>query len=263
MNNTVRTGILLLTLCAVMLLPTTVWATHPLGVVDTYTEGKGNFLLELLGEYVKDKELKTTTETAIFTAGAGEHVDFYLEAPYHLLDPSPVTGEKASGVGDLRFTMKHQLFENEVKQSMAYQLYAYLPTGDDKKGLGTGSLTWGVGLIDTQECHSNAFHLNVGYEANGRDMQHWHFAQDFAFKFGLAAEHKFTESFRLVTELAGESRKETDETSDTQVYSRPYTFLTGFVYDFSRSWYVDIGARAGLNKDAEDYSVLAGTAFRF
>jgi hypothetical protein len=261
MNNTIRTGIFML--CILMLLPTTVWATHPLGVVDTYTEGKGNFLLELLGEYVKDNSLKTTTETAILTAGASEHLDFYLEAPYHLLDPSPVTGEKASGIGDLRFTMKQQLFENEVKQSMAYQLYAYLPTGEVDKGLGTNNLVWGVGLIDTQECHSNAFHLNVGYEAYGRDMKHWHFATDYAFKFGLAAEHKFTESFRLVTELAGESRKETDEVLDTHAYSRPFTFLTGFVYDISRSWYIDLGARAGLNKYAEDYSVLAGTAFRF
>jgi hypothetical protein len=263
MNNIIRIGVLLLTLCAIMLLPATVWATHPLGVVDTYTEGKGNFLLELFGEYVKDNSLKTTTETAIITAGAGEHVDFYLETPYHLLDPSPVTGEKASGMGDLRITMKQQLFENEVRQSMAYQIYAYLPTGDAEKGLGADNLVWGFDLIDTQECHSNAFHLNVGYESYGRDMQHWHFAQDFAFKFGLAAEHKFTESFRLVTELAGESRKETDEASDTQEYSRPFTFLAGFVYDISRSWYIDIGARVGLNKDAEDHAVLAGTAFRF
>jgi hypothetical protein len=94
-------------------------------------------------------------------------------------------------------------------------------------------------------------------------MKHWHFAQNYAFKFGLAAEHKFTESFRLLTELAGESRKVTDEASDTQSYSRPFTFLTGFVYDISKSWYVDLGVRAGLNKYAEDYAVLAGTAWRF
>ena len=132
-----------------------------------------------------------------------------------------------------------------------------------KKGFGTNNVVWGVNFIDTQECHSNAFHLNVGYEAYGRDMKNWHFAHDYDFKFGLAAEHKFTESFRLLTELAGENRKVTDDAADTTSTSRPFTFLAGFVYDISKSWYVDLGARAGLNKYAEDYSVLAGTSWRF
>jgi len=246
-----------------MLTPTTAWATHPLVVQDTGTEGKGNFLFELTGDYLKDSPLKATKETAIITAGASEHVDLALELPYLMLDPSPVTGEFTSGMGDIRIKLKQQLFENEVKQSMAYQIYGYFPTGDEEKGLGTNNIVWGVNVIDTQECHSNAFHLNVGYEVYGRDMKHWHFAQDYAFKFGLAAEHKFTESFRLLTEFAGESRKETDKAADTQSYSRPFTLLAGCVYDISKSWYVDLGARAGLNKDAEDYSVLAGTAWRF
>ena len=261
MHNTIRAGIFII--CVMMLLPTTVWATHPLGVEDTGTEGSGNFLFELTGEYTKDNSLKATTETAIITAGAGEHINFSLEAPYLLLDPSPVTGAFASGRGDIRIKMKHQLFENEVKQSMAYKLYVDLPTGDEKKGIGTHNVVWGFGLIDTQECHSNAFHLNVGYEERGRDMKNGHFAQNYAFKFGLAIEHKFTESFRSLTEFAGESRKETDEAADTQSYSRPFTFLTGFIYDISKSWYVDLGARAGLNKYADDYSVIAGTAWRF
>jgi Putative MetA-pathway of phenol degradation len=261
MYNTFRAGILII--CVIMLAPTTAWATRPFGVDDTGTEGAGNFLFELTGEYAKDNLLRATTESAIITAGASEHIDFSLETPYLLLNPSPVTGEFASGKGDVRIQMKQQLFENEVKQSMAYKIYTDLPSGDVRKGTGTNNVVWGVGFIDTQECHRNAFHLNVGYEEYGKDMKHWHFAKDYAFKFGLAAEHKFTESFRLVTELAGEYRKVTDEASDTHVDSRPFTFLTGFVYDISKSWYVDLGARAGLNKDADDYSVLAGTAWRF
>jgi hypothetical protein len=259
MYNTIRAGIV----CVMMLAPTAAWATQPFGVEDTSTEGRGNFLFELTGEYAKDNSLKAVKETAIITAGLGEYVNLSLEAPYLLFDPSPVTGEFASGKGDIRIKMKHQLFENEVRQSMAYKLYIDLPAGDEKKGLGTNNVVWGFGLIDTQECHGNAFHLNVGYEVYGRDIKHWHFAQDYAFKFGLAAEHKFTEAFRLLTELAGESRKRTDEETDTQSYSRPFTLSAGFIYDISRSWYVDLGVRAGLNKYAEDYSALAGAAWRF
>ncbi|MCK9417753.1 MAG: transporter [Nitrospirae bacterium] len=258
-----------------MLTPTAVWAAHPLQVKDTATEGRGNILIELTGDYSKDNELRSTKLTSIFTVGAGEHVNFSLEVPYRTLDPGPmpepgsppdpgpVNDAYASGKGDLRLKFKQQVFENEVKQSMAYEIYVDMPTGDVEKGLGTNNVVWGVNVIDSQECHNNAFHVNIGYEVRGRDMKRWHYAHDYAFKFGLAAEHKLTDSFRFLMELSGESRKETDAAIDTQSYSRPFTFLAGFIYDISKSWYVDLGVRAGLNKYAEDYSVLAGTAWRF
>jgi hypothetical protein len=240
-----------------MLMPATVWATHPLEVEDTGTEGRGNYLFEFTGDYSKDNSLKATNLTSIITAGAAEHVDLSIQVPYLMLDPSPVTGTDASGKGDLRFKLKHQIFENEVKQSMAYEIIVDMPTGDVDKGLGTNNIVWGVTLIDTQECHNNAFHLNVGYDVYGRNMKKWHYATNYAVRFGLAAEHKFTESFRVLTEISGEHREV------AEVISSPFRFLAGAIYDISKSWYVDLGMRAGLNKYAEDYSVLAGTAWRF
>ncbi len=244
-------------ICMLMLMPATVWAAHPLEVEDTGTEGRGNFLFELNGDYSKDNLLKSTTLTSIITAGAGEHVDLSLEVPYRKLDPSPVTDEFASGKGDLRLKLKQQIFENEVKQSMAYEITVALPTGDVDKGLGTNNVVLGVKLIDTQVCHNNAFHLNVGYDIFGRDIKKRHFATNYAVRFGLAAEHKFTESFRFMTEISGENREE------AEVTSRPFRFLAGVIYDISKSWYVDLGMRAGLNKYAEDYTGLASTAWRF
>ncbi len=259
MRNYIRTGLV----WVMMLAPATAWATHPLRVVDTGTEGKGNYLFELTGDYRKDAELKTTKLTSIFTVGAGENTDFSVEAPYLKLDPSPVTDAFASGKGDVRIKLKHRLFENEVKQSMAYQLYVDLPTGDADKGLGTNNVLWGIMLIDSQVCRSNAFHLNVGYEALGGDLKQWHFARDYAVRFGLAAERKLSESFRVLAEFAGESRKETDTGADSSSYSRPFTFLVGVIYDISKSWYMDIGARAGLNKYADDYGARVGTGWKF
>jgi hypothetical protein len=250
-------------MCVMILTPTAVWATRPFTVDDTATEGRGNFLFELTGVSAKDSSVRSTVETAVITAGAAEHTDLSLEIPYLMLDPSSVTGQSASGMGDMQFKFKQQIFENEVRQSMAYEFYANLPTGDNVKGLGTNNVVWGGRLIDTQECHNNAFHLNVGYELYGRDLKHWHFAQDHAFTFGFAAEHKFTEAFRLLAELWGESRKETDLATETESHSRPFTFSAGCIYDVSRSWYVDLGAQVGLNKDAEDYAILGGLAWRF
>lgn len=259
MYSTIRAGIA----CVMLLVPGTVWAAHPLGVEDTATEGKGNYLLEVTGDYARDKSMKSTTMTGIFTVGAGESIDFSVEAPYRKLDPSPVTGEFASGTGDVRIKMKQQLFENEVKQSMAYQIYMDLPTGDADKGLGTNNVLWGVTLIDSQGCCSNAYHVHLGYEVLGRDVKKRHFAENYAINFGLAAEHKLSESVRVMAELSGENRKETSRAADVSSYSQPLKFLAGVIYDISKTWYVDLGARVGLNKYAEDHRVLAATAWKF
>lgn len=244
-------------ICMLLLLPATVWAAEPLGIQDTGTEGKGKFLFEFYGDQSKDNSFKETMLTSIITAGATQHVDLSVAAPYRKLDPSPVTGTCASGMGDLRLKLKQQLFENEVKQSMAYELYVDMPMGDADKGLGNNNIVWGVNIIDTQKCRNCAYHLNVGYEVFGRDVKKWHFATNYAVLFGLSKEHKFTESFRLLARISGEHRRESEVTSS------PFRALAGVVYDISRSWYVDLGMRAGLNKYAEDYAVLAGTAWRF
>ena len=246
-----------------MLAPATVWAAHPLEVEDTATEGKGNYLLEVTGDYIRDNGATATQLTGILTAGAGENIDFSLEAPYRKLDPSPVTGAIASGNGDVRIKMKQRLFENEVRQSMAYQIYMDLPTGDADKGLGTNNVLWGVTLFDSQGCCSNVYHAHLGYEVLGRDMKKKHFTGDFSINFGLAAEHKLTEAFHVMAEFAGENRKETNKAEDVSLYSQPLTFLAGCVYDISKSWQVDLGARMGLNKYAEDYRVLAASAWKF
>jgi hypothetical protein len=253
----------IIVLIALFMAPISAWAVHPFVVDDTDTQGKGNFLLELNGDSIKDNTIKTTRLTGILTVGAGENTDLTIEVPYLKLNPSPGTNAFSSGKGDVQVTLKHRIFENEVKQSMAFQFYAIAPTGDVHKGLGTNNVAWGAKLMDQQECHGTILHANVGYEVYGRDMKKWHYADNFAFLYGLAAERKIMGKLWFLTELAGEFRKENDQTTNTQTYLRPFTFMAGFKFDLSKSWYVDLAGRAGLNKDAEDYSVLSGLAVRF
>ncbi len=197
-----------LLLIAILLLPSIARAGHPLEVEDTATEGKGNFLFELAGDYEKDNEFKTTKWTGIITGGTGDHTDVSLQVPYLWLNPSPVLEQNASGIGDVRITAKGQIFENEVKQSMAYLFFLDLPSGDVNKGLGTNNTVWGVKLIDSQECKSCIFHVNVGYEVFGKDLKKFHFGENYAITFGLAAGYRITNSFRILTEIAGEVREE-------------------------------------------------------
>jgi hypothetical protein len=73
-----------------LLAPASAWATHPLIVQDTVTEGKGNFLLEITGDYTKNNEFKSALLKGIITAGTGDHTDVSLEVPYLMLNPGPV-----------------------------------------------------------------------------------------------------------------------------------------------------------------------------
>ncbi len=248
-----------------LLLPTSVWAVHPSQVEDTDTQGKGNFLFELNGDYTKLKNTgsSATDLSGVIRAGTGDNTDVILEVPYLLLDRSPVTDQYEKGVGDVQLKLKYRTNENEVNQSSGFQIYAGLPTGDVAKGLGTDNVLFGIQVMDQQGCCSNIYRVSAAYELVGEDWKSQHFAENYAFRFGLSLEHKITESFHFLTELAGEDRKTKNKELGTQAFTQPYTFMAGFKYDISRTWYIDLAARAGLSKDAEDYTTLAGTAWRF
>jgi hypothetical protein len=248
-----------------LLLPVSAWAVHPFQVEDTDVQGKGNFLWELNGDYTKLKNTgsSSTNLTGVMRAGTGDYTDLIVEVPYLLLDRSPVTDRYERGIGDVQLKLKYRTNANEVNQSSGFQLYFGFPTGDVYKGTGANNVLLGVQVMDQQGCCSNIYRVSAAYEIAGADWKSQHLAENYAFRFGLSLEHKITEPFHFLAELAGENRKTKYKVSDTQAYTQPYTFMAGFKYDISRTWYVDLAARAGLSRDAEDYTMLAGTAWKF
>jgi hypothetical protein len=255
-------------LAILILAPVPVWAVHPFVVEETNTQGKGNFRFELNGDYTKLRNggNKITDMNGILTAGTGDNTDLTLEVPYLILDPSPTTDKNEQGIGDAQLKVKYRLYENEVKQSLGLLIYTSLPIGDKDKGLGTSKLLLGIQVMDQQECHNNIIRVSVGLETLGWQLRGTNLGEHHALRYGIAVEHKFTESFRLLSELAGESRRSFNkpyEPVPEEKYTQPATFMAGFRYDLSRSWYVDLAGRAGLNKDAEDYSALVGTAWKY
>ncbi len=258
-ENDVRVIISGCILCILMLAPTSLWAAHPFLVEDTNLLGSGNFLLELDGDKTKKDEVKTTKYTTVIGAGISSSADLSVEVPYYELDPGVVMGHKGRGYGDLQLKLKQRTYENEVNQSFAYQLYTAMPTGNKEKGLGTNNVVVGLKLMDQQECRNNILHASLGYESFVRDMQKWHFVTDYAVTYGFALERKFTQSFRLLAEIAGETR----EYKETEHTSRPFTAMAGLKYNLFKFWYVDAAARVGLNKDAEDNTILFGTGWKF
>jgi hypothetical protein len=243
-----------------IILPASVWAAHPFLVEDTEIQGSGNYQLELNADKTRKDAEKTSTLSAVLTAGASESADVFLEVPYYIIDPSPITGRIMRGYGDVTLGMKHRIYDNEVHQSFAYELYTIMPTGNRDKGLGTDRFAVGFKLIDQQICRvNNCLRASVGYESFVHDMKKYHFGTNFAITYGLATEYKFTPSFRMLAELAGQNVR----TAETARTTNPFTAMAGVRYDLFKSWSIDLAGRVGLNKDAEDNTLLFGTAWKF
>lgn len=240
--------------------PAAAWAVHPFQVEDTDVQGAGNFLFELYGDSTKYNDSRNTTIAGDLHAGVMDSADVSLQVPLLDLSPSPVTGQTENGNGDVQLAFKQRVYKNEVNQSIGYEVYGVLPAGNSSKGLGTNNFVAGFKLMDQQGCCSTIYRVSLGYESFVKDMASFHFADDYAIQLGFAVEHKITESFRLLSELNYEERQGRDNV-DNALYA--LSIMAGAKYNISKTWYVDVGARAGLNGDAEDYAALVGTAWRF
>ncbi|HTG00076.1 MAG TPA: transporter [Nitrospirota bacterium] len=255
-----RIAISVFIICIVLSAPVSVWAAHPFLVEDTDIQGTGNFKLELNSDKTKKDEDKISKLSSVIRWGVSESADVSLDVPYYTMDPGMVPGHVTRGYGDIQLGLKQRTYQNEVHQSFAYELYTTVPTGNKEKGLGTDRFVVGLKLIDQQECRgSNCLHASVGYESFVSDMKNKHFNTDYAVTYGLAAERKFTPRLRLLMEVAGDMHR-TKETGRT---AKPFTAMAGLRYDLFKSWYIDLAGRVGLNKDAEDNTLLLGTAWKF
>ena len=243
----------------IVLVPASAWAVHPFQVEDTDVQGPGNVLLELNGDHTKDSDAKSTTYTGVLHVGVSQSADLALAVPYLDLNPSPATGQNASGLGDIELNLKQRIYENEVNQSIGYQVFVNLPTGSADKGLGTDNVVVGFKLMDQQGCCSTIYHVSLGYQSYAKDLENGRLTEDSVLQLGFAVEHKLRESFWLLSELVGEYRRGQEVVTG----EHPITFMAGFRYDIRKSWYADLALRVGLNSDAEDYTALVGTAWRF
>jgi hypothetical protein len=137
--------------------------------------------------------------------------------------------------------------------SFALKPGATFPTGNEKKDLGTGRVTYSIFFITTKEIEPLAFHLNLGYMRNENKLDErkdiWHIS--------LASELKLIKDLRLVTNIGME--RNPDRTSN----KHPAFILGGFIYSIFENFDIDIGIKGGLNKQETDVTILAGIAWRF
>jgi hypothetical protein len=238
------------------------FAAHPLITDDTGTQGKGQFQIELNGEFTYDKEIGlggTTREAGgevatIVSYGIIGTVDIVLGVPYQWtkVKEEGVTISDEDGISDISLEGKWR-FHDKDGLSFAVKPGITFPTGNEERGLGAGRATYSIFFITTKEIEPLAFHLNLGYTRNENKVDErkdiWHAS--------LASEVEIVKDFKAVGNIGVE--RNPDKSSSTA----PAFVLGGLIYSISENLDIDLGLKVGLNKPETDYSILAGVALRF
>jgi hypothetical protein len=248
---------LFLMLVSILLVAGTSYAAIPLVTDDTGTQGKGKFQLELSGEYAHDKEESVTDKAGEFSAaltyGITDPIDIVLSIPYqswHSDDSGSKTSE--SGLSDLAIETKWRFYEKEGF-SFALKPGFTIPTGDYKKDLGNGKMTYYLYFITSKEMNPWSFHLNLAYirnenkEDDRKDI--WHAS--------LASTVDVMKNLKLVGDIGVESNPESSSSNP------PAYILGGLIYSPGENFDIGLGLKGGLTKSETDIAVRGGITWRF
>ncbi len=246
---------------SVLLLPAFAWAALPLITDDTETLGKGNFQLEIGGEYDRDREAGGPASvdetdyiiTSTLTYGISDQVDIFVISPYvQSSAETKAATTRVNGISDTAFGVKWRFYEKEGL-SFAIRPGVAVPTGNDKKVLGTGKVGYGAYFIVTKETDPWEMHVNLGYLRNENRIDErqdiWHAS--------LAGAYEIKKSLKACADIGIETNR--DRTSEIE----PRYMLGGIIYEMREDFELSFGVKAGLNRPETDWALLPGVTSRF
>ena len=250
---------LFLTECALLVLAQGAYASHPLITDDAGTQGKGKTQLEFNGEYEREKgdgarsESFTGPTIPVLSYGISDNTDIALGASYQHVQTRDAEGTRTvNGMTDTGIDLKWRFFERE---GLAFALKPgiTLPTGNDKRGLGAGRVTYHLDFIATKEIKPWDFHFNLGYTRNENGVHE----RENLWKVSLAGVLDVARNLKAIGNVGIE--RNTDRAS----HRDPAFVLGGLIYSIRESLDIDIGVRMGINRRGTDYSVPAGITWKF
>lgn len=232
-------------------------AAHPLLTEDTSTQGRGNSQLELTLDAFRDRlagvNVRGAQSAAVYSYGVADPVDLQLGLPY--LRVKENEGDRRtllSGINDLSLDLKWRFFARGGL-SLAVKPGISLPTGDEKKVLGAGRVTWGALLIGSYETGTLAFHSHVGY----RDYRNVVELKTSLWHASVAATWQVVDKLKLVADVSRDS-------NPVPGFSTPLDYLiVGAIWTPVKNVDLDIGYRHGASGPALDRGLLAGVTLRW
>jgi hypothetical protein len=232
-------------------------AAHPLLTEDTGTQGRGNSQLELTLDAFRDRlagvNIRGAQAAALFSYGVAQPADLQIGLPYlRVRENEGARRTLLSGINDLSLDLKWRFWESGAL-SLGVKPGLTLPTGDEKKFLGAGRVTWGALLIGSYAPGTVAFHAHVGYRYydNVVDLKTslWHVS--------VASTWQVAESLKLVADLSR-------DTNPVPGYSTPLDYvIVGAIWSPLKNLDLDVGYRHGASGPALDRGLLAGVTLRW
>lgn len=246
----------------IVLLPAAAFAARPLITDDAGTVGKGTFQVELgfeMSDHRTDDDGVVTREdtssaTATLSYGLLENLDVLLGMPYEKtkVREDGETVHNEDGIADLTLEAKWRFFEKDGF-ALALKPGVSFPTGDDKKGFGTGRMTYGALLIATKDIGPVSFHLNAGYRRNENETDE----RKDIWGGDLAGIVTVAKPLKVVANVG--MKTNTDRTAATD----PAFLLGGLIYSVTDKIDLDLGYKRGLNKAEADNAYIVGLTMKF
>ncbi len=250
-------------------------AAHPFLTDDTGTQGRGNWQLELQGDFVRSERTVDTGAgpveqnrslnafIPVLSYGMLENLDIQL-AMSHLRQRTTENGvvtEETSGMSDSALELKWRIYEADGL-SLALKPGLLLPTGNENSGLGTGKPSWGVNFIATYDARPWSFSGNVAYghvryklqqDADENRADLWRVSG------GLA--YSVRDDLRLVGEVGVRTNA---SRNDPYLPGTNGQFaMLGAIYSPTGKIDLDVGFRKHLNNAELDWTILVGATFRW
>jgi hypothetical protein len=251
------------------------WAAHPFITDDAGTQGKGNWQLELQGDFLRDERIadtgagpverkdKVNTFTSVLSYGILENLDVQVGVSYLNVRTTEngVTTADESGMGDSTLELKWRFYEADAF-NLALKPGLTLPTANEDKGLGTGKTSWGIALLATYEAEPWTFLGNIAYtHARFKLPQDAEESRSDLWRVSGGASCALTGEVRLVGELglrANESRNDAFLPDSTSQFG-----MLGVIYSPTRKIDLDLGFRKNFNRAESDKAYLVGATFRW
>lgn len=246
-------------------------AGHPYVTDDTGTQGEGNWQLELTleeGRHANAVGAGALREVArqfspTLTYGLSDRLDIAIGPIYLDSVSAPGNGAPGSrdhGVGDSALELKWRFYERQGFSLGVRPGFAFA-TGDERKGLGKGGISYNLRFMATGEVDGLTLLANLAYgHSNFPSALAGSYRSDL-WQASAGFGRRLTEAFRLV----GEAGKRTNPARDSAAHPGAVgSFaMLGVVYAPSARIDWDIGLRKGLNKAEHDTTVLLGGTFRW
>jgi len=161
----------------------------------------------------------------------------------------PVRGRSEKGLSDLAIGFKYCFLEGKDGiPALALRADIKLPTGNQSKELGSGTIDYLLLGVATGERGPVTAHFNIGfvlsYGPNSRVER--------TLCYGMALEYSLGRGFCLVGEILGETNP------GLQISDAPLSTLGGMTYELKPGLVFDVGLNLGLTRANPCYVLTVG-----